>query len=189
MLRDAIAISIGSHRPVAALGSVLMRAGRVVEARAIYEEYRDQNPDIIWIERVLAAVDAGETVPPLVARCARGTGGGLARSRGRAAAAGWWGGRADLCAPCALPPRRPGLRPLPDRRDSRKCGAAGGRGGGLPFHPRRIGLRLGCTVARRRQLGRSRPAGRSGRDAQTHGGRAAGAHRRRYRPRRRVQEG
>ena len=66
LLREAIAISSGSHRPVAALGSVLMRAGRVVEARAIYEEYRDQNPDIIWIERVLAAVDAGETVPPLV---------------------------------------------------------------------------------------------------------------------------
>ena len=72
MLRDAIAISIGSHRPVAALGSVLMRAGRVVEARAIYEEYRDQNPDIIWIERVLAAVDAGETVPPLVADAREG---------------------------------------------------------------------------------------------------------------------
>ena len=72
MLRDAIAISIGSHRPVAALGSVLMRAGRVVEARAIYEEYRDQNPDIIWIERVLAAVDAGETVPPLVSNAREG---------------------------------------------------------------------------------------------------------------------
>ena len=72
MLRDAIAISIGSHRPVAALGSVLMRAGRVVEARAIYEEYRDQNPDIIWIGRVLAAVDAGETVPPLVSNAREG---------------------------------------------------------------------------------------------------------------------
>ena len=72
MLRDAVAISIGSHRPVAALGSVLMRAGRVVEARAIYEEYRDQNPDIIWIERVLAAVDAGEAVPPLVADAREG---------------------------------------------------------------------------------------------------------------------
>ena len=66
LLREAIAISNGSHRPVAALGSVLMRAGRVVEARVVYEEYRDQNPDIIWIERVLAAVDAGEAVPPLV---------------------------------------------------------------------------------------------------------------------------
>ena len=66
LLREAIAISSGSHRPVAALGSVLMRAGRVAEARAIYEEYREQNPDIIWVERVLAAVDAGEAVPPLV---------------------------------------------------------------------------------------------------------------------------
>ena len=72
MLREAIAISSGSHRPVAALGSVLMRAGRVVEARAIYEEYRDQNPDIIWVERVLAAVQAGETVPPLVSNAREG---------------------------------------------------------------------------------------------------------------------
>ena len=72
MLREAIAISSGSHRPVAALGSVLMRAGRIAEARAIYEEYRDQNPDIIWIERVLAAVDAGETVPPLVSDAREG---------------------------------------------------------------------------------------------------------------------
>ena len=66
LLREAIAISSGSHRPVAALGSLLVRDGRIAEARAIYEEYRDQNPDIIWIERVLAAVDAGEAVPPLV---------------------------------------------------------------------------------------------------------------------------
>ena len=66
LLREAIAISSGSHRPVAALGSVLIRAGRIVEARAIYEEYRDQNPDIVWIERALAALDAGEAPPPLV---------------------------------------------------------------------------------------------------------------------------
>ncbi|MCY4479455.1 MAG: tetratricopeptide repeat protein [Rhodospirillales bacterium] len=72
LLREAIATGGGSHRPVAALGSVLMRAGRVVEARAIYEEYRDQNPDIIWVERVLAAVDAGEAVPPLVTDARRG---------------------------------------------------------------------------------------------------------------------
>ena len=72
LLREAVAISSGSHRPVAALGSVLMRAGRIVEARAIYEEYRDQNPDIIWVERVLAAVEAGETVPPLVSDAREG---------------------------------------------------------------------------------------------------------------------
>ena len=66
LLRKAVATSNGSHRPVAALGSVLVRAGRIADARAIYEEYREQNPDIIWVERVLAAVDAGETVPPIV---------------------------------------------------------------------------------------------------------------------------
>ena len=38
LLREAVATSSGSHRPVAALGSLLMRAGRIFEARAIYEE-------------------------------------------------------------------------------------------------------------------------------------------------------
>ena len=67
LLREAVAISGDSHRPVAALGSVLMRAGRTVEARAVYEEYRAQNPASVWVERVLAATDAGMSVPPLVA--------------------------------------------------------------------------------------------------------------------------
>ena len=66
LLREAVAISGGSHRPVAALGSVLMRAGRPVEARAVYAEYRAQNPENIWVERVLAAADAGMSLPPLV---------------------------------------------------------------------------------------------------------------------------
>ena len=72
LLRDAVVNSTGSHRPVAALGSLLMRAGRIVEARAIYQEYREQNPGIIWVERVLAAVDAGETVPPIVSDAREG---------------------------------------------------------------------------------------------------------------------
>ena len=72
LLREAIATSSGSHRPVAALGSLLMRAGRIVEARAIYEEYRDQNPGRIWVEHVLAAVDAGEVLPHLVSDAREG---------------------------------------------------------------------------------------------------------------------
>ena len=72
LLRDAVVNSTGSHRPVAALGSLLMRAGRTAEARAIYQEYREQNPGIIWVERVLAAVDAGETVPPIVSDAREG---------------------------------------------------------------------------------------------------------------------
>ena len=72
LLRDAVVNSTGSHRPVAALGSLLMRAGRIVEAREIYQEYRRQNPGIIWVERVLAAVDAGETVPPIVSDAREG---------------------------------------------------------------------------------------------------------------------
>ena len=83
LLREAVAISAGSHRPVAALGSVLLRAGRTVEARAVYEQYRAQNPENMWVERVLAAADAGMSVPPLVA-AARG---GLAEALLGAAAA------------------------------------------------------------------------------------------------------
>ena len=83
LLREAVAISGGSHRPVAALGSVLMRAGRAVEARAVYAEYRAQNPENVWAERMLAASHAGMSVPPLV-RDARG---GLAEALLGAAAA------------------------------------------------------------------------------------------------------
>ena len=83
LLREAVAISGGSHRPVAALGSVLMRAGRAIEARAVYAEYRAQNPENIWAERMLAASHAGMSVPPLV-RDARG---GLAEALLGAAAA------------------------------------------------------------------------------------------------------
>ena len=72
LLREAVATSNGSRSPVAALGSLLIRDGRIAEARAIYEEYREQNPDIIWIERVLAAVDAGQTVPPIVSNAREG---------------------------------------------------------------------------------------------------------------------
>ena len=83
LLREAVAVSGGSHRPVAALGSVLMRAGRAVEARAVYAEYRAQNPANVWAERMLAASHAGMSVPPLV-RDARG---GLAEALLGAAAA------------------------------------------------------------------------------------------------------
>ena len=83
LLREAVAISGGSNRPVAALGSLLTRAGRSFEARAVYREYRAQNPANIWIERALAAADAGMSLPPLV-RDARE---GLAESLLGAAAA------------------------------------------------------------------------------------------------------
>ena len=83
LLREAVAISGGSHRPVAALGSVLMRAGRAGEARAVYAEYHAQNPENIWAERMLAASHVGMSVPPLV-RDARG---GLAEALLGAAAA------------------------------------------------------------------------------------------------------
>ena len=66
LLRESVAIGSGSHRSIRALGSVLMRAGRSVEARAIYEEFRAQNPEDVRIERTLAAVEAGQTPPPLV---------------------------------------------------------------------------------------------------------------------------
>ena len=65
-------MSSGSHRSVAALGSVLMRAGRSAEGRAVYERYRAQNPENIWVARVLAAADAGIAPPPLVADAREG---------------------------------------------------------------------------------------------------------------------
>lgn len=71
-LQEAVAVSSGSHRSVAALGSVLMRAGRSAEGRAVYERYRAQNPENIWVARVLAAADAGIAPPPLVADAREG---------------------------------------------------------------------------------------------------------------------
>ena len=76
LLGEAVVMSGGLHRPVAALGSFLVRAGRIAEARAIYEQYRRQAPQSVWIERALAAAGSGAVVPPLVA----GAGEGLAEA-------------------------------------------------------------------------------------------------------------
>ena len=70
-LREAVAVSSGSHRPVAALGSLLARAGRIDEARAVYERFRTQNPENAWVEHALAKVEAAAP-PPFVADAREG---------------------------------------------------------------------------------------------------------------------
>lgn len=66
LLREAVAVSGGSFRTAAALGSVLARAGRIVEAGAVYEDFRADNPGSIWVERVLMETQQGVTPAPLV---------------------------------------------------------------------------------------------------------------------------
>ena len=63
LLREAVAVSRGSHRPVAALGRLLARDGRIDEARAVYERFRTQNPENAWVGRALARVEADASAP------------------------------------------------------------------------------------------------------------------------------
>ena len=72
LLREAVALSSGSLRPTAALGSLLARAGRIDEARAIYEQFNAQSPDSFWAVRALAAIEAGELPRPLVSSAREG---------------------------------------------------------------------------------------------------------------------
>ena len=72
MLREAVALSSGSLRPTAALGSLLARAGRGREAWAVYDQYRAQNPPDVWSERAMAAAEAGLAPPPLVSDAREG---------------------------------------------------------------------------------------------------------------------
>ena len=71
LLREAVALSGSAHRPVAALGGLLARTGRMDEARAVYEDYRAQNPASVWAERALAVAGAGPP-PPLVSDAREG---------------------------------------------------------------------------------------------------------------------
>ncbi len=72
MLREAVALSSGSLRPTAALGSLLARAGRVREAWAVYDQYHAQNPTDVWSERAMAAAEAGVAPPRLVSDAREG---------------------------------------------------------------------------------------------------------------------
>lgn len=72
MLREAVALSSGSIRTTAALGSLLARAGRVREAWAVYEQYHAQNPNEVWSARAMAAAEAGAPPPPLVSDAREG---------------------------------------------------------------------------------------------------------------------
>ena len=60
----------GSYRSVAGYGSYLERAGRIDEARELYESYFETNPSVIWFEPSLARLEAGVR-PPRTVRNAR----------------------------------------------------------------------------------------------------------------------
>ena len=72
LLREAVAVSRGPSRPMAALGSLLARAGRIGEARAVYERYRAQFPENVRLERTLARAESGAPVAPLVSDARQG---------------------------------------------------------------------------------------------------------------------
>ena len=52
----------GSYRVVRAYGNFLRREGRVEEAKAVYDNFLAVNPGTVWLDDVLAEVEAG-TVP------------------------------------------------------------------------------------------------------------------------------
>ena len=72
LLREAVAVSRGPTRPMAALGGLLARAGRIGEARAVYERYRTQFPENVRLERTLALAEAEARVAPLVSDARQG---------------------------------------------------------------------------------------------------------------------
>ena len=56
----------GSYRSVAGYGSFLERAGRIDEARELYESYIETNPSVIWFEPSIARLETGVRPPPTV---------------------------------------------------------------------------------------------------------------------------
>ena len=53
------AVPGGTLRTVAAYGAFLERAGRLDDARALYQAYLEQNPDTLWLEGILARIEEG----------------------------------------------------------------------------------------------------------------------------------
>ena len=72
LLREAVALSSRPHRPMAALGSLLTRDGRVGEARAAYERYRTQNSENTRVERTLALAESDAMMAPFVSDARQG---------------------------------------------------------------------------------------------------------------------
>jgi len=58
----------GSFRVVSAAGGFYQRAGRLDEARAIYDGFLDQNPDTTFLDSAYRQLDDGTPPPPLVGR-------------------------------------------------------------------------------------------------------------------------
>lgn len=62
----------GSYRVVTAAGGFYQRAGRLDEARAIYDGFLDQNPDTTFLDRHYQRLNAGDPPPPLVNNASEG---------------------------------------------------------------------------------------------------------------------
>lgn len=56
----------GSLRTVQAYGALLERAGRIEDARKIYDAYLAENEDSVWLETVLARLARGEKPGPVL---------------------------------------------------------------------------------------------------------------------------
>ena len=65
-------ISRGTLRVVEALGRLYERERRPDDARRVYGDYAEENPDSLWFEGALERIDSGETPGPLVSDLAEG---------------------------------------------------------------------------------------------------------------------
>ena len=65
-------ISRGTLRVVEALGRLYERERRPDDARRVYGDYAEENPDSLWFEGALGRIDSGETPGPLVTDLAEG---------------------------------------------------------------------------------------------------------------------
>ena len=64
------AVPGGTQRVVVAYATSLRRAGRLEEAEALYESYRENNPDSPWLEPILATIKSDER-PALIVSTAQ----------------------------------------------------------------------------------------------------------------------
>ncbi|MEX2650783.1 MAG: tetratricopeptide repeat protein [Alphaproteobacteria bacterium] len=64
--RVALGAQPGAFRVVQALGGLLERAGRIEDARAVYQDFASISPDTPWVDDGLARLEASGPPPPLL---------------------------------------------------------------------------------------------------------------------------
>jgi len=72
MFLSAHAIQPGAFRLVEALGGLYERTGRPDDARRLYEDFLDANPDSPWPDAALARIGAGDPPQPIVNSASEG---------------------------------------------------------------------------------------------------------------------